>query len=153
MVGLRDPFKRAVIFLLGGYLGGSSEIFWNSSASSPCCPLLTCQHVSFVQISIQLANAAWYDFNLFFGLELNQLMENWWFAARWFGIWGVPLVPLSKNPFHFRGSQESMVNSAGKINAYGTTNLYSTSGGPNRPLNSHSLLEMTVILVHPQSST
>ena len=64
-------------------------------------------------------------------------------------------MPLSKNPFHFRGSQESMVNSAGKIKCQrnGATNLYSTSGGPNRPLNSHSLLEMTVILVHPQSST
>ena len=33
-----------------------------------------------------------------------QLMVNWWFGARWFGI---RRVTLSTNPFHFRGSQES----------------------------------------------
>ena len=33
-----------------------------------------------------------------------QLMINWWFGARWFGIRiGVPL--RAKSPFHFRGSK------------------------------------------------
>ena len=34
-----------------------------------------------------------------------QLMVNWWFGARWFGI--RIGVPLSINSFHFRRSQES----------------------------------------------
>ena len=35
---------------------------------------------------------------------MNQLMVNCCFGARWFGILR---VPLSNNPFHFRGSKES----------------------------------------------
>ncbi len=29
--------------------------------------------------------------------KLGQLLVNWWFGARWFGILG---IPLSNNPFH-----------------------------------------------------
>ena len=32
-------------------------------------------------------------------------MANWWFGARWFGI--RIRIPLTNNPFHFRGSQKS----------------------------------------------
>ena len=42
---------------------------------------------------------------LLFHWNENQLTVHWWFGARWFGI--RIGVPLSNNPFHFRGSQES----------------------------------------------
>ena len=41
----------------------------------------------------------------FFGSVFHQLMANWWFGARWFGI--RIRIPLTNNPFHFRGSQKS----------------------------------------------
>ncbi len=63
----------------------------------------------------------------------NQLMVNWWFGTRWFGILG---IPLSNNPFHkgilVLNSPKRKQTSTRFFLATGTSHFWSIKGSELR---------------------